>query len=366
MKKYVSIISIILLVLFLVSGCAKQDIMTWQEQYDLGSKYLSEENYEEAILCFTTAIEIDEKNTLAYISRAQTYALENQVENAISDYETVIELDSTEVEAYKGIADIYYSQNNYEKANEILEKALDKVDVSRDELYQGKVVTVYSISEEKVINLSELDDYLSDGWYDEPVCTMYSADGRTRITLESEVEAYKNVGWYTEPVKVEPKPVLYLNASASDSDFIAFANKNHETLRTVYDQIIFGAYFKCSDDFLDGKGRLVEDERASTMEDVKNLWYAYFSKSSDTLWEYREVNGKLYSTNAGSGLPQIGTPNYTKVNRISDSRIEITGATVFEDPAGEDDNYTMETTIVMVLENNIWMCESIGEDLENA
>lgn len=79
MKKYVSIISIILLVLFLVSGCAKQDIMTWQEQYDLGSKYLSEENYEEAILCFTTAIEIDEKNTLAYISRAQTYALENQV-----------------------------------------------------------------------------------------------------------------------------------------------------------------------------------------------------------------------------------------------------------------------------------------------
>lgn len=31
--------------------------LTWQEQYDLGLRYLSEGNYEEAIIAFTAAIE---------------------------------------------------------------------------------------------------------------------------------------------------------------------------------------------------------------------------------------------------------------------------------------------------------------------
>ena len=32
---------------------------TWQEQYELGVRYLSEGNYEEAIIAFTAAIEIE-------------------------------------------------------------------------------------------------------------------------------------------------------------------------------------------------------------------------------------------------------------------------------------------------------------------
>ena len=37
----------------------------WQEQYDLGQKYLTDGNYEEAILAFTAAIEIDPKRAPA-------------------------------------------------------------------------------------------------------------------------------------------------------------------------------------------------------------------------------------------------------------------------------------------------------------
>ncbi len=60
------------LALTLLAACG-QNAPTWQEQYDLGVRYLSEGNYEEAILAFTAAIEIDPKRAEAYISLADAY-----------------------------------------------------------------------------------------------------------------------------------------------------------------------------------------------------------------------------------------------------------------------------------------------------
>lgn len=61
-------------------------------------------------------------------------------------------------------------------------------------------VTLYSLTGTMQIDVADVEDYLANGWYTEPVVTMYAADGRTRVTLQSEIEAYKGVGWYTEPV----------------------------------------------------------------------------------------------------------------------------------------------------------------------
>lgn len=47
--------------------------LTWQEQYDLGVRYLSDGNYEEAIIAFTAAIEIDDTRPEAYHGRGQSY-----------------------------------------------------------------------------------------------------------------------------------------------------------------------------------------------------------------------------------------------------------------------------------------------------
>ena len=44
---------------------------TWQEQYDLGVRYLAEGNYEEAIIAFTAAIEIDPNRVEAYMGRGR-------------------------------------------------------------------------------------------------------------------------------------------------------------------------------------------------------------------------------------------------------------------------------------------------------
>lgn len=64
-----------LFVVFLMifsTGCGKKS-PTWQEQYDLGLRYLTEGNYEEAIIAFTAAIEIDPKKPEAYLRAAEAY-----------------------------------------------------------------------------------------------------------------------------------------------------------------------------------------------------------------------------------------------------------------------------------------------------
>lgn len=52
---------------------AGQETLTWQEQYDLGVRYLSEGDYEQAIIAFTAAIEIDPKRAEAYLGLSDAY-----------------------------------------------------------------------------------------------------------------------------------------------------------------------------------------------------------------------------------------------------------------------------------------------------
>ena len=83
MKRFFYILLAALLLLTL-AACAKtpaaelatepaDEAPDWQTQYDLGVRYLSEGNYEEAILAFTAAIEIDPKRPEAYKQLAEVY-----------------------------------------------------------------------------------------------------------------------------------------------------------------------------------------------------------------------------------------------------------------------------------------------------
>ena len=65
----------------LLVSCGQSAEAQWQEQYDLGVRYLSEGNYEEAVIAFTAAIEIDPKRTEAYSGLADAYL-------AMGDYES--------------------------------------------------------------------------------------------------------------------------------------------------------------------------------------------------------------------------------------------------------------------------------------
>ncbi len=74
---------LIMVLLLSLPGCGGKE-ESWQEQYDLGVRYLEEGNYEEAIIAFTAAIEIDSKRTEAYVGLADLYLAVGDVESAIS------------------------------------------------------------------------------------------------------------------------------------------------------------------------------------------------------------------------------------------------------------------------------------------
>ena len=93
MRRIAALILACALALPMVSCAQKtENVPTWQEQYDLGLRYLEEGNYEEAILAFTAAIEIDPKRAEAYVGLADCYEGTDDRETAQRVIEEAIEL----------------------------------------------------------------------------------------------------------------------------------------------------------------------------------------------------------------------------------------------------------------------------------
>ena len=92
------------------TACGQNVEAQWQEQYDLGVRYLSEGNYEEAIIAFTAAIEIDPNRAEAYVGRGDAYIGSGETEDnlaaALAGYEEAVALDETNVDAWVGGAGV--------------------------------------------------------------------------------------------------------------------------------------------------------------------------------------------------------------------------------------------------------------------
>lgn len=65
-------------------ACAKGEVKTYQSQLDLGTRFLTDGNYEEAIIAFRAAIEIEPKNAEAYLSLAEVYLAMGDTDAAIA------------------------------------------------------------------------------------------------------------------------------------------------------------------------------------------------------------------------------------------------------------------------------------------
>ena len=132
MKRVLSLILALTLTLALAACGGKGG---WQEQYDLGQKYLTEGNYEEAILAFTAAIDIDPKRAEGYLGRAEAYeglagTQEGQEREdtfllAAEDYVRAMELGASEAEFGERAADAFFQAGAYEKAAPYYEKILE-------------------------------------------------------------------------------------------------------------------------------------------------------------------------------------------------------------------------------------------------
>lgn len=63
-------------------ACTREGEDPWQQQYDLGAKYLTQESYQEAVVAFEAAIAIDPNRPEAYLQGALAYEALGQVEEA--------------------------------------------------------------------------------------------------------------------------------------------------------------------------------------------------------------------------------------------------------------------------------------------
>lgn len=102
-KGLVLLLSFVLV--FSMNACGESAAKQWQEQYDLGIRYLSEGNYEEAILAFTAAIEIDPKQPAVYMGLADAHERNGDLQAALTVLKSGFEL-TEDAELYERIAEL--------------------------------------------------------------------------------------------------------------------------------------------------------------------------------------------------------------------------------------------------------------------
>ncbi len=152
--KIVIIIAVILLLaviaaIFFISVSSSGKDKNLQEQLDLGEQYLSELDYEQAIIAYEAAITIDPQC----------------------------------VEACLGLADTYIAMGDYEKALEVLER---NYDLSKDNAVAKKIATVKALlnPEAKDPDVPEVSDNIAEPEF--PVLTAADIQNKVEIIYQSE------------------------------------------------------------------------------------------------------------------------------------------------------------------------------------
>lgn len=123
----IAIVSAVVLITVAIIGVPRviADI-NLNNQLDLGYKFLAEEKYEEAILAFEKAIQIDRKNVEARVHLAKAYVATNRIDDAEEILKQAIDMDSRKPEAYIKLAELYVKQNRIEDAVVLLGNGYDK------------------------------------------------------------------------------------------------------------------------------------------------------------------------------------------------------------------------------------------------
>ena len=273
MKKIRQVFAFVLMCMLLLTSCGHQP--TWQEQYDLGVHYLSEGNYEEAIIAFTAAIEIDPKRAEAYVGRGDTYIGSGETEEnlaaALADYEAAIALDETLPGGWLGLADVYIRQGDFEKAEEILQKAIE-------------ILHNHDLIEEKLQEFSSTA--ITDAQGRERKTIWRSADGEIEsyyITYYDESGQRSRVEYFDEEGTLQNYEILQYFEGGYRSERYEVDNQ------LMYSEIHIGLkdnpQFYSRVEYYDGEGNLT-----GYTEYGKNKTQHYGSNGESTGYELYEYN----------------------------------------------------------------------------
>lgn len=282
MKKSV----LFLIILLLLTGCGKSTdtVIDWKEQYDLGMRYLEEEDYEQAIVAFTAAIEIDPYQPEVYVARGRAYVLKGETEENLSlaqaDYEMAINLDETFAEAYLGLADIYIRRGEYERALEILQEGLEKT--GGDENIKNKIAEIESgnitDSENKIRKVSGYDETGNLLYY-----YVYSYNETGQIN--------RKIAYDKNDVQTGDVNVLYDENGNCIQDWIEMFGTGEITGRNIYEYDLKGnvikvTYYDLYEDTIMGYQTYEYDDAGNLMQcneyDKRGSMYLYSISETDS------------------------------------------------------------------------------------
>jgi tetratricopeptide (TPR) repeat protein len=275
-----------------------------------GNAYLDTGDYDQALIEFTKAIELDPHSALAYRSRGNAYSYLSEFDKAIDDFTQAIGLNPDEALlaiVYHNRGTIYLYKSDYEQAIYDLTQSIElnpdfrvlraSAFISRGQAYLGideyeKAIDDYkqaitleaeldpatladgyfglciaysSLSEyreaigalDKIIDLKPNDEYLAYAYYDRGLMHDYLsdydkaiADYTESIDLDANIDiriwAYNNRGWVYRE-KDEP------DLAIADANRALALNPDEDTASPIYDTrgqayYIQGEYAKAIDD----------------------------------------------------------------------------------------------------------------------
>lgn len=109
----------VMLFCLLPTGCRDKST----EYYNRGIAYTEKGEYDQAILNFTKAIEINPKFAEAYYRRGIGYGKKGEYDRAIIDFTKAIEIKPKDVKAHYARGIVYAEKGEYDKALEDVQKA---------------------------------------------------------------------------------------------------------------------------------------------------------------------------------------------------------------------------------------------------
>jgi tetratricopeptide (TPR) repeat protein len=105
--------------------------------YNRGLAYLMRNNYDKAILDFTSVITLNPEDAQAYHCRGNVWRRKQCSDKAINDFNMAIEKDPHNMDSYYALGMTYFKQNNYWKTVQILSRAI-AIDPNFAKAYNGR------------------------------------------------------------------------------------------------------------------------------------------------------------------------------------------------------------------------------------
>lgn len=161
--------------LIVVAGCKTP----LEKHLDKGNHYFDKEKWDEAIIEYTAAIEIDPANAQAYTNRGAAYVEQGKYELAIADYNKASELSPENIIVYYNRSMAYIHIGEYDKAIADCNKIIDELDLKYHWVYFNRAVA-----------------YSKKGFYNEALNDFYSAKNQT-----SNEEFNRRVDQYIEEIQ---------------------------------------------------------------------------------------------------------------------------------------------------------------------